>query len=133
MTCVVTLGEVMLRLKPPGAERLLQSPLLEATFGGAEANVAVALAQLGAETSFVSIIPANSVGDACVAELRRFGVNTSAIRRQGERLGIYYLEQGANRALASHLRPRRFRHGRATLTTSTGMTFSRAPTVHITG
>lgn len=96
MTRVVTLGEVMLRLKAPGAERLLQSPALEATFGGAEANVAVALAQFGVETSFVSIIPANSVGDACVAELRRFGVSTGAIRRQGERLGIYYLEQGAN-------------------------------------
>lgn len=107
MTRVVTLGEVMLRLKPPGAERLLQSPLLEATFGGAEANVAVALAQLGVETSFVSVIPANSVGDACVAELRRFGVNTSAIRRQGERLGIYYLEQGANQ------RPSRVTYDRA--------------------
>lgn len=96
MTRVITLGEVMLRLKSPGAERLLQSPALEATFGGAEANVAVALAQFGVETSFVSIIPANGVGDACVAELRRFGVSTGAIRRQGERLGIYYLEQGAN-------------------------------------
>lgn len=107
MTRVVTLGEVMLRLKSPGVERLLQRPLLEATFGGAEANVAVSLAQFGVEASFVSLIPANSVGDACIAELRRFGVNTSAVRREGERLGVYYLETGANQ------RPSRVTYDRA--------------------
>src|SRR5438445_1076575 len=96
MTRVVTFGEVMLRLKSPGVERLFQSPLLEATFGGAEANVAVSLAQFGAPVTFVSAIPANNVGDACVAELRRYGVDTTAIRREGERLGIYFLEAGAN-------------------------------------
>src|SRR6185503_12333927 len=62
---VVTLGEIMLRLKSPGFERLFQSPTLEATFGGAEANVAVSLAQFGFDTAFVSAIPANQVGDAC--------------------------------------------------------------------
>ncbi|MGQ0649044.1 MAG: PfkB family carbohydrate kinase [Gemmatimonadaceae bacterium] len=93
---VVTLGEVMLRLKSPRSERLFQSPVLEATFGGAEANVAVSLAQFGVPATFVSAIPANAVGDACVGELRRFGVDTSAIRRQGERMGIYFLESGAN-------------------------------------
>ena len=96
MTRVVTLGEVMLRLKPPGVERLFQSPMLEATFGGAEANVAASLAQFGVDARFVSAIPANNVGDACVAELRAFGVDTSMIKRQGERLGIYFLENGAN-------------------------------------
>jgi 2-dehydro-3-deoxygluconokinase len=96
MTRVVTFGEVMLRLKPPGFERLFQSPVLEATFGGTEANVAVSLAQFGVTVSFVSAIPANAVGDACVAELRRHGLDTSAIKRQGERLGVYYLEPGAN-------------------------------------
>ncbi len=96
MTNVVTVGEIMLRLKSPGVERLFQSPALEATFGGAEANVAVSLAQYGVPVSFVSAIPANNVGDACVSELRRFGVDTSAIRRQGDRLGVYYLESGAN-------------------------------------
>jgi 2-dehydro-3-deoxygluconokinase len=96
MTRVVTFGEVMLRLKSPGAERLFQSPMLEATFGGAEANVAVSLAQFGIEARLVSAVPANAVGDACIAELRRFGVDTSAVRRQGERLGIYFLETGAN-------------------------------------
>ena len=93
---VVTFGEVMLRLKSPGLERLFQSPALEATFGGAEANVAVSLAQFGVPVSFVSAIPASPVGDACLGELRRFGVDTTHVRRQGGRLGIYFLETGAN-------------------------------------
>lgn len=96
MTRVVTFGEVMLRLKAPAAERLFQSRMLEATFGGAEANVAVSLAQFGVPVSFVSAIPANPVGDACIAELRGFGVDTAHVRRQGARLGIYFLEAGAN-------------------------------------
>lgn len=96
MTRVVTLGEIMLRLKAPGFERLFQSPLLEATFGGSEANVAVSLAQFGVDVRFVSAIPANTIGDSCIAELHRFGVDTSAIRRQGDRLGVYFLENGAN-------------------------------------
>lgn len=96
MTRVVTFGEVMLRLKSPAFERLFQSPVLEATFGGAEANVAVSLANYGVPAAFVSAIPSNNVGDAAVAEIRRHGVDTSAIRRQGERLGIYFLESGAN-------------------------------------
>jgi len=93
---VVTFGEVMLRLKSPGYERLFQSPMLEATFGGAEANVAVSLAQYGIPVTFVSAVPPNNIGDACLGELRRFGVDTSAVRRQGERLGVYFLEAGAN-------------------------------------
>ena len=93
---VVAFGEVMLRLKPPGLERLFQSPSLEASFGGAEANVAVSLAQFGVPVSFVSAIPANPIGDACLGELRKFGVDTSRVRRQGSRLGIYFLEAGAN-------------------------------------
>jgi 2-dehydro-3-deoxygluconokinase len=96
VTRVVTLGEVMLRLKSPGFERLFQSPVLEATFGGAEANVAVSLAQFGVDARFVSAIPANNVGDACIAAIRAFGVDTSMIRRGGDRLGVYYLESGAN-------------------------------------
>ena len=107
MTRVVSFGEIMLRFKSPRAERLFQSPVLEATFGGAEANVAVSLAHFGVDATFVSAIPANPVGDACVAELRRFGVDTSRILRQGERLGIYYLETGANQ------RPSRVTYDRA--------------------
>jgi len=93
---VVTFGEIMLRLKSPAFERLLQSPSLEASFGGAEANVAVSLAQFGIDVSFVSAIPANPIGDACIGELKRFGVDTTSARRQGGRLGIYFLESGAN-------------------------------------
>ena len=107
MTCVVTLGEVMLRLKSPGFERLFQSPMLEATFGGAEANVAASLAQFGVDARFLSVIPANNIGDACIAALRGFGIDTSCIRRQGERLGVYFLENGANQ------RPSRVTYDRA--------------------
>ncbi len=92
----VTFGEIMLRLKPPGAERFFQSPVLEATFGGGEANVATALARFGCPTSYVSVIPANAIGDACVGELRRHGIDTTPIVRKGARLGIYFLEAGAN-------------------------------------
>ncbi len=94
---IVTFGELMLRLNPPGFERLLQSPYLCATFGGGEANVAVALANLGMPSSFVSVLPRdNPIADAAVGELRRFGVDTSSILRGAGRMGIYYLEAGAN-------------------------------------
>jgi len=92
----ITFGEIMLRLKPPHGERFFQSPLLEATFGGGEANVAVGLARFGLEVAYVSVIPKNAIGDACVRELKRQGVDTSLIIRKGNRLGIYFLENGAN-------------------------------------
>jgi 2-dehydro-3-deoxygluconokinase len=96
MARVVTCGEIMLRLKSPGHERLFQSPVLEATFGGGEANVAVSLANYGIPSAFVTAVPANDLGEAAVAEVRRFGVDTRFVRRQGERLGIYFLEAGSN-------------------------------------
>jgi 2-dehydro-3-deoxygluconokinase len=96
MTRVVTLGEIMLRLKSPQFERLFQSPLLEATFGGGEANVAVSLARFGLDAAFVTVLPANPIGEAALAELRRQNVDTSRIARRGERLGIYFLETGAD-------------------------------------
>src|SRR5215469_17131520 len=96
MTRVVTLGEIMLRLKSPRAERLFQSPVLEATFGGGEANVAVSLALFGLDAALVTVLPGNQIGDAALAELRRRGVDTSRIVRSGERLGIYFRETGAN-------------------------------------
>jgi len=92
---VIALGEVLLRLKPPGHERLLQSPCFEASFGGAEANVAISLAHFGVRTSFVSALPANAIGDAALGELRRHGVDVAHVARSGERLGIYFLEAGA--------------------------------------
>ena len=94
---VVTFGELMLRLAAPGHERLLQTPRFAATFGGAEANVAVALASFGVRAAYVTVLPEkNPIADAAVAELRRLGVDTSrSVRGQG-RLGIYYLEAGAS-------------------------------------
>jgi 2-dehydro-3-deoxygluconokinase len=92
----ITFGEIMLRLKTPAYERFFQSPLLEATFGGGEANVAVGLACLGLNTAYVSVIPANPVGDACLKELKKHNIDTSFIVRKGHRLGIYFLEAGAN-------------------------------------
>jgi 2-dehydro-3-deoxygluconokinase len=95
MAKVVTFGEVMLRLKSPAYERLFQSPVLEATFGGGEANVSVSLANYGMDTAFVSVLPKGDIGDACIRELRGFGVDTSKIVRKDGRMGIYYLETGA--------------------------------------
>jgi len=92
----ITFGEIMLRLKSPNLERFFQSPLLEATFGGGEANVAVGLARFGLNVAYVSVIPNNSIGDACLRELKRQGVDTSSIVKKGDRLGIYFLETGAN-------------------------------------
>ncbi len=92
----LTFGEIMLRLKSPGHERFFQSPMLEATFGGGEANVAVSLANYGEDVGFLSVLPKNAIGDECIKELRRFGVDTSRVVRGGERLGIYFLETGAN-------------------------------------
>src|ERR1044071_99636 len=92
----VSFGEIMLRLAPPGFERILQTPQFVATFGGGEANVAVALAQFGLPAAYVTVLPNNPIADACIAELRRFGVDTSRIVRGKGRLGIYYLEAGAN-------------------------------------
>ncbi len=92
----LTFGEIMLRLKTPGFERLLQSPALEATFGGGEANVAVSLANYGLDAGFMTFLPNNALADACIAELRRFGVDTSRIIRSEGRVGIYFLEAGTN-------------------------------------
>ena len=95
MARFVTFGEIMLRLKSPGYERFFQSPALEATFGGGEANVAVSLANFGMDVSYVTVLPDNVIGDACVRELRGLGVDVSQIIRKPGRMGIYYLESGA--------------------------------------
>jgi 2-dehydro-3-deoxygluconokinase len=96
MDRIVTFGEIMLRLKSPGHERFFQSPALEATFGGGEANVAVSLSILGKEGVFVSAVPDNPVGTGAINELRKHGVDVSGVRRAKGRLGIYFLETGAN-------------------------------------
>ena len=93
---IVTLGEIMLRLKPPEMERFFQSSVLEATFGGGEGNVAISLAIFGKDVAFVTALPKNPIADACVRFLRGYGVDTSFISRKGERMGIYFMEGGAN-------------------------------------
>ncbi len=93
---VVTLGEIMLRLKPEGVERFFQAPKFEATFGGGEGNVALSLSNYGLDVRFATALPDNPIADACIRFLRGYGVDTSQILRQGERIGIYFLEAGAN-------------------------------------
>jgi 2-dehydro-3-deoxygluconokinase len=93
---VVTFGELMLRLAPPGYERFAQASTYVATFGGGEANVAVSLANYGLESNFVSKLPKHEIGQAAVNSLRRYGVGTQNIVRGGDRIGIYYLEKGAS-------------------------------------
>ena len=96
MKTVAAFGEIMLRLSPPGHEKLFQSPALSARFGGGEANVAVSLAGLGHRVRYISVCPTNEIGDAAVAELRKWGVETDHILRQGRRLGTYFAETGSN-------------------------------------
>ncbi len=93
---VITFGEVMLRLAPMGYLRFVQTDNLEATFGGAEANVAVSLANYGIDAAFVTKLPSHEIGQAAVNSLRKFGVDTSLIVRGGEKVGIYYCEKGAS-------------------------------------
>lgn len=96
MIKAVTFGELMLRLAPENYLRFAQCEKYEATFGGAEANVAVSLANYGVDVTFVTKLPAHEIGQAAVNSLRRFGVNTGKIIRGGERVGIYYCEKGAS-------------------------------------
>lgn len=93
---VITFGELMLRLAPENYLRFVQSDRLEATFGGAEANVAVSLADFGEDVAFVSKLPTHEIGQSAVNSLRKFGVDTSLIVRGGDRVGIYYCEKGAS-------------------------------------
>lgn len=131
----LTFGEIMLRLKSPGHERLLQSPQLEATFGGGEANVAVALANFGLDTGFITALPENDIGDAAIRALRSFEVDVGQISRAGDRVGIYFLEAGANQ------RPSKVVYDRAGSSIATAKPgcfdwqkiFSAARWFHITG
>ncbi len=93
---IITFGELMLRLAPENYLRFVQSEKYEATFGGAEANVAVSLANYGMDVAFVSKLPAHEIGQAAVNSLRKYGVDTTYVARGGERVGIYYCEKGAS-------------------------------------
>lgn len=95
MKKVVTFGEIMLRLSPPGHMRFSQTNVFDIIYGGGESNVAVSLANYGIPTDFVTRIPANDIGDCAVMEMRKRGVGIDSMVRGGERLGIYFLETGA--------------------------------------
>lgn len=96
MKKIITFGEIMMRLQTPGFKRFKQAQELEMTFGGGEANVAVSLANFGMDASFVTKLPENPLADACVAELKKYDVDTSLITRGGDRLGVYFVEKGAS-------------------------------------
>jgi 2-dehydro-3-deoxygluconokinase len=95
MKKVVTFGEIMLRLSPPGFLRFTQARSFDVIYGGGEANVAASLAQFGIAVDYVTRLPKNDIGEACLQYLRQYGIGTSKIVQGGDRLGIYYLENGA--------------------------------------
>ena len=95
MKKIVCFGEAVLRLGGVGIEPLLASSTLRCYFGGAEANVAVSLAHFGLDARFTTVLPENRLGDACLSELRRHGVNTDSVRRALGRMGLYFLSPGA--------------------------------------
>ena len=105
MDRIVTFGEIMLRLKSPEHERFFQSPVLEATFGGGEANVAVSLSILGKQSAFVTALPENPIADGAIQSLQKYGVDVSGIKRMPGRVGIYYLESGANQRPSADATP----------------------------
>ncbi|MBM7621571.1 2-dehydro-3-deoxygluconokinase [Bacillus tianshenii] len=91
---VVTLGELMMRLTPPNYSRLVQATEFQAVFGGGEANVAASLALFGHKVQFVTKLPENELGTCAIRHLEQQGVQTEFIARGGERIGLYFLEQG---------------------------------------
>src|SRR6056297_940564 len=93
---VITFGEIMMRLTPPSNRRIIQTDKFNIIYGGGEANVAVSLANYGVDVNFVTKLPDNPMGQAAYNELRRYGVNTAYIARGGNRLGIYFCENGAS-------------------------------------
>jgi 2-dehydro-3-deoxygluconokinase len=132
---IVTLGEIMLRLKSPDFERFFQSPALEATFGGGEGNVAISLAIFGLDVALVTALPQNPIAEACIRFLRGYGVDTSLIQRSGQRMGIYFLEGGANQR-ASNVVYDRANSAIATATADSfdwDQVFAGASWFHITG
>jgi 2-dehydro-3-deoxygluconokinase len=92
---IVTFGEIMLRLSPPGFQRFVQARSFDVVYGGGEANVAASLANYGLPVEYVTRLPGNEIGDACLNYLRQYGIGTHHIVRGGDRLGIYFLEMGS--------------------------------------
>ena len=92
---IVAFGEMLMRLSPPGYQRLIQASSFDAIYAGSEANVLISLAQMGCQTKYVTRLPENPLGEAARNALRHWGVDTSHVAWGGKRLGLYYLEQGA--------------------------------------
>jgi len=92
---VVTFGEIMMRLSPPGFQRFVQARSFDAIYGGGEANVAATLASYGVPVEYVTRLPEHDIGAACLNFLRQYGIGTRHIVRGGDRLGIYFLEMGS--------------------------------------
>ncbi|MBE3554655.1 MAG: sugar kinase [Thermicanus sp.] len=135
MAKIVTFGEMMLRLSPPGHLRIIQTDRFLTAFGGAEANTAISLSLLGHKTVFVTKLPSHVLGDAGIQYLRKYGVSTEWIIRGGDRLGIYYIEEGVS------LRPGRviYDRGHSSFTTIDKREldwegiFEGADLIHLTG
>ncbi|WP_209123821.1 sugar kinase [Alkalihalobacillus sp. BA299] len=108
MAKILTIGELLLRLTPVQLQRLNQTRELTMSYGGAEANVAVSLSQFGHHASLLSVIPANDLGEAALSHLKAFGVDTSSIFRGGERLGLYFYEQGFSSKQAKVIYDRKY-------------------------
>lgn len=96
MAKVITMGEIMLRLSTPSHERFVQADSFDVNYGGGEANVAVSLAGFGHDAQFVTAVPDNEIGECALATLRKYQVGTEYVAREGERLGIYFLESGSS-------------------------------------
>ena len=96
MSRIITFGEIMMRLNPPGYQRFVQADSFDVTYAGGEANVAVSLANYGNEAAFVTKVPAHEIGQSAVNALRKYGVDTTMMLRGGARLGVYYCEKGAS-------------------------------------
>ena len=105
---ILTFGEIMLRLMSEDGHRLLQTNKLEATFGGGEANVAVSLANYGEDAAYLTCLPKNAIGQAAINSLRYFGVDTTRILRQGDRVGTYFVEKGHSQRPSTVLYDRKF-------------------------
>ena len=95
MNKVVTFGEIMLRLSPPGFLRFSRTDSFDVVYGGGESNVAISLANYGVPVEFVTRLPKTDIGECALMEMRKRGVGTSHITYGGDRLGIYFLETGA--------------------------------------
>ena len=96
MAKVITMGEIMLRLSTPSHERFVQADSFDVNYGGGEANVAVSLAGFGHDAQFVTAVPDNEIGECALATLRKYQVGTKYVAKEGERLGIYFLESGSS-------------------------------------